>query len=133
MTFFDFRQLLSQAFNPLYDAIKVDVVHGSSGGSGGGAQTTFTNGAKSSIATGVAEQLVATSNPASIGILIRADANNTGVVYIGSSDTTTAGTDDDTDGMPIYAREPFTIEVNNANKVWLIASDTGQKVYWSAV
>jgi hypothetical protein len=65
--------------------------------------------------------------------MIRADEFNDGVVFVGSSASVTAGSNDATDGMPIKASEPLTIEVNNANKIYLISDTPGQKVYWMAV
>jgi len=107
-------------------------VTGTTGGGGSGAASSFSTGAQSSITTS-AVQMVASSTPASVGLTIRADRANTGIVFVGNSSGVTAGTDDSTDGMPLSPGEVLNIELNNANKVYLIASASTQKVYWVAV
>lgn len=94
-------------------------------------QSSFSTGSKSSIGTS-AVQITASSNVAKIGVTVKAANANTGTVYIGLSGVT-AGTTDATDGFELAGGESITIEVDNANKVYVIGSTTGQKVYWTAV
>lgn len=88
------------------------------------------HGSKDSIGT-TAVQLTATATPAVFGILITADKDNSGIVYIGGKGVT-AGTVEATDGQPIEAKDVYFHEIDNANKIYLIGSAAGQKVYWSA-
>lgn len=81
----------------------------------------------------IAVQMIAASNPAFIGILIKADNANTGTVYVGNSGAVTAGTVPATDGFQLGAGESTCIPVDNANKIFLIATGAGQRVFWVAV
>jgi len=91
----------------------------------------FTTGAKSSIDT-TAVQITTTDIFCVFGVLVRADPANTGIVYVGPSGVT-AGTVDATDGIKLEAGDAVLIEIDNANKVYVIASAAGQKVFWAAV
>lgn len=66
------------------------------------------------------------------GIEIRADTNNTGVIYVGYKNTVTADADDQTDGFPLYATDSKHFPVESPDKLWLIASAVSQKVWWDA-
>jgi hypothetical protein len=79
-----------------------------------------------------AEQITTTSFSAKFGITLKADITNTGIVYIGNSDVT-AGTTAATDGFPLSAGETLTLEVNNSNIPYAIASAVNQKLYWIGV
>lgn len=92
---------------------------------------TLTTGAKSSIGTS-AVQLTASSVSANKGVTVKAANANSGTVYVGIS-TVTAGTTDATDGMELGPGESITVEVSNANLLYVIGSATGQKVFWTAV
>ena len=88
-------------------------------------------GAKSSIGT-TALQLTGISIKCVFGVLIKAASTNTGIVYAGLAGVT-AGTADATDGMELEAGDAVLIEVDNADKVWVIGSAADQKVFWAAV
>ena len=91
----------------------------------------FTTGAKSSISTS-AVQITATDIKCVFGVLVKAAAGNTGIVYVGPLGVT-AGTADATDGVELSAGDGFLIEIDNANKVYVIASAAGQKIFFVAV
>jgi hypothetical protein len=95
------------------------------------AKAVFDHGSKSSIGTS-AVQMTESSITAKQGIVVKAARGNTGVVYVGNSDVT-ADTVDDTDGFELSGGESVTIPVNNANKVYVRASASGQRVYWVLV
>lgn len=79
-----------------------------------------------------AEQITSTSFACKFGVTLKADITNTGIIYIGNSDVT-AGTTAATDGFPLSAGETLTLEVNNANIPYAIASANNQKIYWVGV
>lgn len=67
-------------------------------------------------------QLTATSTPVITTPIVKAQGDNTGIVYVikqGAAITT---------GIPISAGEAVTVPVDNLNKIYLIASASGQKV-----
>jgi len=92
---------------------------------------TFKTGAKSGIGTD-AVQITTADIKCVIGVLVVADDANTGIVYVGPKGVT-AGTADATDGVRLDAGDSITLEIDNANKVWVIGSATGQKVWWAAI
>lgn len=92
--------------------------------------SSLDHGSKSEISTNAA-QMTTTSFAAKAGVSIKADSNNSGRVFIGNSDVT-AGTNDDTDGIPLDAGESIEIEVNNPNLLYVIADSDNHKVYWIA-
>ena len=94
-------------------------------------ETSFDHGSNLDIDT-TAEQITTTSMTANRGVIVVADPGNTGVVYLGNSDVT-AGTTDSTDGIPLNAGEGVFIEINNANKIYAIASAVDQKVFFLVV
>lgn len=67
-----------------------------------------------------------------MGILVKADAANAGIVYVGNADLT-AGTADATDGYPLSAGDAVLIEVEDARQLYVFASQVDQVVYWLAV
>lgn len=91
------------------------------------AQSTFTTGALSSIGT-TQVQLVS-SGTNSMALTIKADPTNTGIVYVGKTGLT-AGTTDATDGFPLWAGDSVDIFIATLSNVYLIASASGQKVWW---
>ena len=95
-------------------------------------QTTFTTGAKSSIGT-TAVQMTTSSVPVSFGVLVKAATANSGRVYVGSSDAVTNGSADATDGFELKSGEGILLEVDNANRLYVIASASGQKVFWVGI
>lgn len=92
----------------------------------------FAHGRKSSVGTS-AVQLVSAATPASRGVLVKAAADNSGTVYVGNSSGVTADSADATDGMPIAAGEAVLVKINDASRVYLIGSASGQKVFWLVV
>ena len=79
-----------------------------------------------------AEQVTSTSYPATIGVLFRADASNSGVVFLGKS-TVTAGTTAATDGLPLSAGDAVFLQISNANLIYAIGSAVNQKIYFMVV
>ena len=79
-----------------------------------------------------AEQITSTSYPATVGVLFRADADNSGVIYLGNSDVT-AGTTAATDGLPLSAGDAVFLQISNANLVYGIGSAVNQKIYFLVV
>ena len=94
------------------------------------AQATFDHGRKSSISTS-AVQMTTVSFSAVKGVLVVADKDNSGKVYVGNSDVT-ADTTDATDGIELNAGDAVVIPVDNPNKIYIIGSASGQKVFWLA-
>lgn len=92
----------------------------------------FESGAKSSIGV-AAVQMVATSLKVKQGVLIKADINNAGTVYVGNSASVTAGAVDSTSGFPLEPNDWLELEVDDVSSVYLIASQANQKVYWITV
>ena len=93
---------------------------------------TFTSlpktGAKSAIGTS-AVKVVASSQSAQSGVMLRADKANTDIVYIGTS-TVTAGTVDATDGFPLSAGDIMFIPVVDVSLIFAIAASGTQRVFW---
>ncbi len=93
--------------------------------------SSFDHGSNQDIDT-TAEQITSTSFACKFGVTLKADITNTGIIYVGNSDVTASGTAA-TDGFPLSAGETLTLEVNNPNLLYAIASTTNQKIFWSAV
>jgi hypothetical protein len=79
-----------------------------------------------------AEQITGTSYPANVGVLFRADADNSGVIYLGNSDVT-AGTTAATDGFPLSSGDGVFLQISNANLIYAIGSAVNQKIYFMVV
>jgi len=92
---------------------------------------TFDTGANLDVDTS-AEVLTSTDFDTTQGVMITADSDNSGVVYIGNSDVD-AGATDATSGIPISAGESIFFSASNPNVVYVIGSAVNQKVYWLAV
>ena len=92
---------------------------------------TFDTGANLDVDTS-AEVLTATDFDTTQGVIITADVDNSGIVYIGNSDVD-AGATDATSGLPLSAGESIFFSASNPNVVFCIASAVNQKVYWLAV
>mgnify|MGYP001586299131 CR=1 FL=1 len=93
--------------------------------------TLFYHGAKSSIGV-TAVQMLATDTKIQKGVVVKADNNNSGIVYVGKSASVTAGSADATDGFPLYPGDSVKLDVGNLNLVYLIGSAAGQKVFFIA-
>ncbi len=91
----------------------------------------FSHGRKSSVGTS-AVQLTAAIAHLGKGVQIKADAANSGTVYVGGS-TVTADAADATDGFPLSAGEGLLVPVDDPSKVYLIGSAAGQKVFFFAI
>lgn len=92
---------------------------------------TFYHGAKSSIGA-TALQMTTLSWISIFGVLVKAADDNTGKAYVGRSSGVTAGTVDATDGIELGAGDAVLIEVDSTDKIWVIGSAAGQKVFWAA-
>ena len=79
-----------------------------------------------------AEQITASSIPATRGVLVLAHDDNTGYVYLGNSDVTADGTDA-TDGYPLGPGESVFLPVSNANLVYARGSAANQKLFFLVV
>ena len=90
------------------------------------AQPSFGSG-QTTVGT-TAVQLTSESIPTERGVLIKADDDNTGNVYIGKDNTVSTTT-----GFRLNAGQGITIEVDDASKIWLVADAGSQKVHWIAV
>ncbi|MHC4269151.1 MAG: hypothetical protein ACYSWS_03415 [Planctomycetota bacterium] len=97
----------------------------------GEVNTAFDHGRNSDVDT-AAEQITTTSVAAKFGVLVKAANGNAGTIYVGNSDVT-ANSADATDGFELGAGESVLIKVDNANKVYVIASEVNQIVYWMTV
>jgi len=84
-----------------------------------------------------AEALTATSYVTKRGVAVRTLTDglyaNTGIVYVGKDNTVTAGGTPATDGYPLQPGDNIVLEVDNPNKLWVIADTLNQKVFWAAV
>ena len=95
------------------------------------AVSTFDHGSNLDIDT-AAEQITTTSITCKYGVQIKADDDNTGDLYIGNSDVT-AGTTAATDGFRLKPGQGLFVPVDNANKVYAIASANNQKAWFLAI
>ncbi|MBX7164814.1 MAG: hypothetical protein K1X74_00575 [Pirellulales bacterium] len=87
---------------------------------------TFVTGQQTVGTSAVA--LVASTLHATRGVQLKAAATNTGTVYVGRDATVTAAT-----GFGLAAGEGLLVKVDDAAKVYLIASAAGQKVEYLVV
>jgi len=111
--------------NPVTGRLLVDSI------SAGVSSAVFDTGSNLDVDT-VAEQLVAASMPAIRGVLMATPVANTGVIYVGNADVT-AGTTDATDGIPINAGETLFLEIDDANKLYVIGSAANQKIFYVVI
>jgi hypothetical protein len=91
----------------------------------------FRHGRKSAVGT-TAVQLTTAAAHQSKGVQLKADAANSGTVYVGNSNVT-AGTTDATDGFPLAGGEGLFVPVDDPSKVYVIGSAAGQNVFWFAL
>lgn len=91
----------------------------------------LTTGSKSSIGTS-AVQISSTSVVASSGITIRSALANSATIYIGPSGVT-ANTAAATDGIPLNPGESISMPLNNLNLLYVIATATGQEIFWMVI
>lgn len=95
-----------------------------------GTEATFDHGSKTSIGT-TPLQMVVASTPADKGVVVKSVNANSGTVYVGNSDVTLLGVSDATDGFEIGGGESITLPVDDANKIWVVATVAGQAVTWA--
>ena len=112
--------IISGAENPLSTISKAVGITG-----------TFKTGANLDVDTS-ADVLTATDFDTTQGVMITADVDNSGIVYIGNSDVDAVATDA-TSGLPLSAGESLFFSCSNPNLVYCIASAVNQKLYWLAV
>lgn len=98
------------------------------GGSATQLSSTVDNGAKSVDTSAV--QLSTSTYKAKNGVVVKAAPSNTGIVYVGDSDAVTANSSDTTDGFPLSASESITIPVDKPSRIYIIGSDSSQKVFF---
>lgn len=67
---------------------------------------------------------------AAFGVLVKADKDNTGIVYIGDYSVTVTG--GAYPGFPLSAGEAVLVEIDNIDKVYAIADTAVQEVHWIA-
>lgn len=79
-----------------------------------------------------AVQITSDDTPTKIGVLVKAASTNTGLIYVGKTGVT-AVSDPEHDGFELGAGEAVTIEVDQAKKVYAIASAASQLVFWVTV
>lgn len=89
--------------------------------------STFKHGQNTDIDSGADEQIVVATNAATRGVVIKAMPENTGIIYIGLSGVTS------TTGFPLEAGETVTIPVDDADKIYALASIDNQALAWIAV
>lgn len=93
---------------------------------------TFDHGSKSSIGTDPVP-LVNKSIRVKRGVVVKASTKNDGIVYVGTNPALTPGTNDETDGWELSARDTITVEINDVRSVLLIEDTPGQRVFWVGV
>jgi len=93
---------------------------------------SFLHGANGDVDT-AAEPLVSGSKRATRGVQLKAAAENSGTIYVGADSGVTAGTLDATDGFPLAAGEGLFLPIDDAGKVFVIASANNQRVFWLAI
>ena len=100
-----------------------------------GTSKEWFHGAKSSIGTSQAQlsaDPVVLATPLSKGVLVKAASANAGKIYVGK-DGVTNGSADATDGFELEGAESIFVETDWLDRVYVIASASGQKVFWAAV
>ena len=68
------------------------------------------------------------SFPLKQGVLIKADNDNTGTVYIGNNDNISSS-----DGFRLERAESVTIEIDDLSKILGFGSAASQKIHWIGV
>ena len=87
--------------------------------------TSMAQSSNIDVSSSSAEQITTLDRPCK-HIDIMAAITNTGIIYVGSSGTTSA------DGIALYAGDVYSIDIENANLVYVIASVNGEDVQWVA-
>lgn len=76
--------------------------------------------------------LVSSSTPTTRGIVIKSSNDNSLNVYVGPS-TVTPGTTSATDGFELSAGESISIPIDDVSKVYINATSSSIKVFWTMV
>jgi hypothetical protein len=76
---------------------------------------------------GVASQQADMGFKAAKSVTIKADAANTGTLYLGHDNSVSATT-----GFPLAKGESIEIDVDSVDKIWVVGSAAGQKYAWMA-
>ncbi len=93
------------------------------------ASGVFVHGSKGSIgATALA--LTAVSSRLNRGVSVKADAGNSGFVFVGGSAVTAGISAPTTDGYKLAGGEECFIEIDDPSRIFVIGSTTGQAVSW---
>ncbi|REJ65640.1 MAG: hypothetical protein DWQ31_17010 [Planctomycetota bacterium] len=82
---------------------------------------------------GTTAEVIANARPLLRGAQVVAATDNLGVVFVGTSQSVTAGTNDGTDGFPLGPGDGLFVPVDDLAKVWVIADQASQKVFWVAI
>ena len=91
----------------------------------------FSTGSKA--VGGTAVQLLPVAMKVIKGVQLKADAANTGIIYVGYNPSVTAAAADTTDGFPISAGEGIFVPVEDITRIYVIASAAAQEIYWLVV
>jgi hypothetical protein len=67
------------------------------------------------------------------GIQVYAADDNADRVYVGSNNSVTADSNDDTDGFPLDAGNSILVPIRRPLDLWAISGTAGQKVWWMVV
>ncbi len=67
------------------------------------------------------------------GIIIKADTNNTGVIFVGTTSGVTANTNSETGGFPLSAGDAFEVPAEDPSNIHLISDTASQDVAWMGV
>ncbi len=88
--------------------------------------SVFDHGSKTDVDNS-AQQITTVDIPALNGVLVKSSLTNASGTYIfvGNSDVTALGTDDDTDGFELGRGESLMVEAKNASDVYVIANSAG--------
>ena len=88
--------------------------------------TSFKNGTET-IGTS-SGALTSTNHPSNKGVTLSVEMSNLGTIYVGyDSNVTTSN------GFPLEAGDSMYIPIDNPNKVYCIADQSGQDIYWFAI
>lgn len=95
------------------------------------ATITIRNGSNLDI-DAAAEQLTTVDVHCYKGVLVKADDDNQGDVYVGGAGVT-AGTVEATDGIRLKAGDSVFLPINHPASIYVIASVANQKAWWIAM
>ena len=79
----------------------------------------------------VAELLTSDTTTFTNGVIVKALSTNSGIVYISTDSSVTAGSAAATDGFPLSAGESVTLPLDRADKLYAIGSADNQKLFYA--